>query len=53
LSFFEPGKGQLFWLWLKKAQKGSKKLKIVLKNSKKLKKFELTNPCLEMVILRS
>jgi hypothetical protein len=27
LSFFKPRKGQFFWLRLKKAQNGSKKLK--------------------------
>jgi hypothetical protein len=37
LSFFEPGKGQFFWLWLKKAQNGSKQLKKAQNGSKKLK----------------
>jgi hypothetical protein len=33
LTFFEPGKGQLFWLWLKKGlKKSSKKLKTGKKN---------------------
>jgi hypothetical protein len=40
LSFFEPGKGQFFWLWLKKAQNGSKKLKTAQKSSKRLKKAQ-------------
>jgi hypothetical protein len=37
LSFFEPRKGQFFWLWLKKAQKSSNKLKKAQNGSKKLK----------------
>jgi hypothetical protein len=28
LSFFEPRKGQFFWLWLKKAQNSSKRLSL-------------------------
>jgi hypothetical protein len=40
LSFFEPGKGQFFWLWLKKAQNGSKKLKTAQKSSQRLKKAQ-------------
>jgi hypothetical protein len=54
LRFFEPRKGQFFWLWLKKPQKSSKRIKKAQRSSKqlkkaqngskKLKRFKLTNP---------
>jgi hypothetical protein len=48
LSFFEPKPKKLPFSRHKKAQNGSKKLKTAQKNSKKFKKFELTNPCIEL-----